>query len=161
MNIRDFSQSAKNELFGEKLQFRRLEEGDYDLGFLSVLSILTTVGTFTKEKWLEQYREISSNPCIQVWVIHDTSTNQIIGTATLLIEPKFIHDCGRVAHIEDVVLSKSTHGTGLGKKIVTFLAEQAKIRGCYKVILDCTKETIGFYEKCGFTVKNTQMGLYF
>jgi glucosamine-phosphate N-acetyltransferase len=161
MNIRDFSSFAKNELFGEKLHIRRLEEGDYHLGFLSVLSILTTVGTVTEEKWLEQYRDISSNPCIEIWVIHDTGINEIVGTATLLIEPKFIHECGRVGHIEDLVLSKRTHGTGLGKKIVTFLAEQAKLRGCYKVILDCTKETIGFYEKCGFTVKNTQMGLYF
>ena len=143
------------------MNIRTLEEGDYDLGYLSVLSGLTTVGTITKEKWTERYREISSNPCIEIWVIHDTGINQIVGTATLLVEPKFIHECGTVAHIEDVVLSKSTHGTGLGKKIVTFLSEKAKIRGCYKVILDCTQQTIGFYEKCGFILKGTQMAIYF
>ena len=161
MNIQDFSSFDKKESFRENLQIRKLQEDDYDLGYLNVLSGLTVVGAITKEKWTERYREISSNSCIEIWVIHDTSINQIIGTATLLIEPKFIHECGTVGHIEDLVLSKSTHGTGLGKKIVTFLAEQAKIRGCYKVILDCTQQTIGFYEKCGFTVKNTQMALYF
>ena len=143
------------------MNIRRLEEGDYELGFLSLLSVLTKVGTVSKEKWIEQYRIITSNPFIEIWVIHDTVKNQIVGTATLLVEPKFIHECGRVGHIEDVVLSKHTHGTGLGKKIVTFLAEQAKIRGCYKVILDCTQQTIGFYEKCGFIKKATQMAIYF
>jgi glucosamine-phosphate N-acetyltransferase len=143
------------------MNIRRLEEDDYYIGYLNVLSDLTKVGTISKEKWLERYIKISSNPFIEIWVIHDTVANEIVGTATLLVEPKFIHECGTVAHIEDLVLSKRTHGTGLGKKIVTFLAEQAKIRGCYKAILDCTKETIGFYEKCGFTVKNTQMALYF
>jgi glucosamine-phosphate N-acetyltransferase len=157
MNIR----SAKNESFGENLQIRKLEENDYDLGYLNLLTDLTTVGTVSKEKWSERYREISSNTFIEIWVIHDTVKNRIIGSATLLIEPKFIHECGRVGHIEDVVLSKNTHGTGLGKKIVTFLSDQAKIRGCYKVILDCTQQTIGFYEKCGFIKKETQMAIYF
>lgn len=143
------------------MNIRELETNDYELGYLNVLSDLTKVGTISKTEWLNQYRIISSNPFIQIWVIHDTVDNQIVGTATLLIEPKFIHNCGLVGHIEDVVLKKSTQGTGLGKQIVTFLAEKAKLRGCYKVILDCTKETIGFYEKCGFTVKNTQMAVYF
>ena len=33
------------------MNIRTLEEGDYDLGYLSVLSGLTNVGTITKEKW--------------------------------------------------------------------------------------------------------------
>lgn len=143
------------------MNIRELEITDYELGYLNVLSDLTKVGTISKTEWLNQYRIISSNPFIQIWVIHDTVDNQIVGTATLLLEPKFIHNCGLVGHIEDVVLKKSTQGTGLGKQIVTFLAEKAKLRGCYKVILDCTEQTIPFYEKCGFTVKDTQMAIYF
>jgi glucosamine-phosphate N-acetyltransferase len=143
------------------MNIRKLEQNDYDLGYLNVLSELTNVGTISKKDWLKRYNEIRNNSLIEIWVVHDTVRNKIVGTSTLLIEPKFIHECGLVGHIEDVVLSKSTQGTGLGKKIVTFLAEQAKVRGCYKVILDCTQGTIGFYEKCGFSVKNTQMALYF
>ena len=81
------------------MNIRRLEEGDYEIGFLSLLSVLTKVGTVRKEKWTEQYRIITSNPLIEIWVIHDTVKNQIIGTATLLIEPKFIHECGETAGI--------------------------------------------------------------
>lgn len=143
------------------MNIRKLEENDYDLGYLTVLSNLTKIGDISKQKWSEQYQEIISNPSIEIWVIQDTIKNEIVGTATLLIEPKFIHQCGRVGHIEDVVLAKQTHGTGLGKKIVTFLVDIAKQRGCYKVILDCSEQTAGFYEKCGFTTKGKQMGLYF
>ena len=31
---------------------------------------------------------------------------KVIGCATLLIEPKFIHECSNVGHIEDVVIDK-------------------------------------------------------
>lgn len=143
------------------MNIRKLEEHDYNLGYLNVLEDLTDVGRITKKDWLSQYKAIQSNPSIEIWVIHDTKLNKIVGTATLFIEPKFIHKCSSVGHIEDVVLTKSTHGTGLGKKIVTFLVDRAKLRGCYKVILDCDEPTIGFYEKCGFNVKDTQMALYF
>ena len=143
------------------MNIRRLEQADYDLGYLNVLSDLTTVGTITSKEWSERYREISSHPYIEIWVIHDTVRNEIVGTGSLLVEPKFIHHCGKVGHIEDIVVSKHTHGTGMGKKLVYFLAELAKIRGCYKVILDCTENTIEFYQKCGFMVKGTQMAVYF
>jgi glucosamine-phosphate N-acetyltransferase len=45
--------------------------------------------------------------------------------------------------------------------MVTFLLEKAKEEGCYKTILDCTEETVGFYQKCGMLVKGTQMALYY
>ena len=31
-----------------------------------------------------------------VTVIEDTATNKVIGSATLFMEQKFIHDCGKV-----------------------------------------------------------------
>jgi len=143
------------------MEIRQLEEGDYDLGYLDLLAGLTTVGAITKEEWANRFKQINTQSMVEIWVIEYSLTNQIIGTGTLLFEPKFIHECGLVAHIEDIVVSKNTHGTGMGKKIVTFLAERAKIRGCYKVILDSTQNTIGFYQKCGFIVKGTQMAVYF
>ena len=122
------------------MNIRRLEEGDYEIGFLSLLSVLTKVGTVRKEKWTEQYRIITSNPLIEIWVIHDTVKNQIIGTATLLIEPKFIHECGRVGHIEDVVVQKNIHGGGFGKKIIiyfilTIITNSTGTYHCFYVML--------------------------
>jgi glucosamine-phosphate N-acetyltransferase len=39
--------------------------------------------------------------------------------------------------------------------------ELAKERNCYKVILDCTKNISGFYEKIGFEKHGIQMSKYF
>ncbi|KAJ0941778.1 putative glucosamine-phosphate N-acetyltransferase [Helianthus annuus] len=48
----------------------------------------------------------------------------------------------------------------LGKKVVGFLVDHARLTGCYKVILDLVRIT-EFYEKCGFKQKEIQMVKYF
>ena len=58
---------------------------------------------------------------IKVLKIKDTQ--KIIGTFTILKETKLIHNFGKVAHIEDVVIDKSMRNLGLGH----FLINQAKI----------------------------------
>ena len=79
----------------------------------------------------------------------------------MFIEKKFIRNCGKVGHIEDVVVDSNARGMQLGKKIVGFLADHARSVGCYKVILDCSVENRTFYEKCGFKQKEIQMVKYF
>ena len=89
--------------------------------------------------------------------------NKIVGMITLLHEQKLIHNMGRVGHIEDVVVSSSCRGHGLGKMLVNRCIEYAKKQGCYKCILDCSEENVPFYKKCnsGFEVKGVQMALYY
>jgi glucosamine-phosphate N-acetyltransferase len=41
------------------------------------------------------------------------------------------------------------------------LSAVAKEIGCYKVILDCSPENEGFYQKCGYEKAGTEMSLYF
>ena len=48
----------------------------------------------------------------------DTSTSRIVGTATAAVERKFIHSCGKVAHIEDVVVDSTYRGKKLGQRSV-------------------------------------------
>jgi len=74
----------------------------------------------------------------------------IMGTATLYILEKLIHTGGKVGIIEDVAIHENSRGLGIGKKIIDHLVEHAKTNNCYKVILSCSKENVGFYEKCGF-----------
>ena len=40
--------------------------------------------------------------------------------------------------------------TRIGEKIMNYLIEISKKRGCYKTILDCTDDVKPFYEKLGF-----------
>ena len=83
--------------------------------------------------------------------------DKIVGSTTLLIEQKFIHDGGLVGHIEDVVVRKDYEGKGIGMKIVMSLLEVAKERKCYKTILDCKDDVKQFYERIGFKHESSGM----
>jgi glucosamine-phosphate N-acetyltransferase len=55
-----------------------------------------------------------------------------------------------VGHIEDVVVDKKFQGKKIGEKIIRYLLDFAKSKGCYKTILDCVDDVKPFYEKLGF-----------
>ena len=86
---------------------------------------------------------------------------KIVGMATCFIEDKLIHNFGKVGHIEDVIVDKKIRKCGIGKKIINACIDHAKNNNCYKIILDCLKHNIGFYEKCGFENKGCFMSIYF
>jgi glucosamine-phosphate N-acetyltransferase len=141
------------------MTLRLLEQNDYSLGYLELLEQLTDVGKISIDEWNNRYNEINNNPCIQIWVM--VENHSIIASGTIILEPKFIHNNGRVAHIEDVVVDKHKHGLGIGKKLLEALVNVSKNIGCYKVILNCSNKNIGFYEKLGFVQKEIQMAHYF
>jgi len=137
------------------IPIRELQENDLFSGFLESLDSLRKVSDINKEKAKLIFNEINSNPhhTINVAVIND----KIVGSATLLIEKKFIHDGGLVGHIEDVVVSKDYQHKTIGTKLVRSLLEHAKKNGCYKTILDCSEDLIPFYEKIGFKKHSSSM----
>lgn len=94
-------------------------------------------------------------------VAEDPTSGTIVGTATLLIEYKFIRGAGKIGHIEDVVVDAAARGQRLGAKLVEKLTERAKAAGAYKIILDCSESNVAFYEKIGLTKKDVQMVQYF
>jgi glucosamine-phosphate N-acetyltransferase len=75
---------------------------------------------------------------------------QVVGTATLYILEKLIHDGGKVGLIEDVAVGEEARGLGVGKHLIDQLVDYAKSSNCYKVILSCSESNVGFYEKCDF-----------
>lgn len=133
---------------------RKLEKEDFQKGFLNSLDTLREASNITNEKALEIFNLIQSNPnhIIVVAEIND----RIVGSTTLLIEPKFIHQGGFVGHIEDVVVSKEFQGNQIGEKIVKYALEFAKKHNCYKTILNCSDEVKQFYEKIGFKYHSNQ-----
>lgn len=76
--------------------------------------------------------------------------NKIIGTGKLLIEDKIIHNFGKVAHIEDIVIDTKYRGLGLAKNLMNKLIDISKKHNCYKIILDASNDIKPFYEKLGF-----------
>ncbi len=127
---------------------RELRKEDLWNGFLATLDSLRQTSDIERNKAEEIFEKISSNPD-HVIVVAELD-GKIVGTTTLLIEIKFIHSGGLVGHIEDVVVDKNFQGQRIGEKIMKYLLEFAKNRGCYKTILDCTDDVKPFYEKLGF-----------
>lgn len=144
------------------LDVRRLEISDKSKGFIELLQQLSICDSVSDEEYEERFRELSSQGDDHViCVIEDNHSGKIIGTGSVFIEKKFLRNCGKVGHIEDVVVDTNARGMNLGKKIIKFLSDHARSMGCYKVILDCSVENRSFYEKCGFKQKEIQMVMYF
>tara|TARA_B110000014_G_scaffold128197_1_gene88360 strand:- start:150 stop:584 length:435 start_codon:yes stop_codon:yes gene_type:complete len=137
------------------IKIREIIETDIESGFLETLDSLRKTSDLDKKIGKDILRKIISNPD---HIIHVAEENgKIIGSTTLFVEQKFIHNGGRVGHIEDVVVSKEYEGRGIGIKLVSSLLEKAKMMKCYKTILDCKDELIPFYERIGFKQESTQM----
>ena len=82
---------------------------------------------------------------------------EIVGTATLHIQKKFIRNGGTAGLIEDVVVREKMRGRGIGQKMVSVLIDKAKLLDCYKVILSCFPERINFYKRSGFSNESITM----
>ena len=127
---------------------REIEEDDLEKGFFETLDFLRNTSSIDKNKAKEILKKIKQNPNHIIYVAIDDK--KVIGSTTLLIEQKFIHDGGLVGHIEDVVVRKDYEGKGIGIKLVTSMLERAKEKNCYKTILDCKDDVKQFYERIGF-----------
>ena len=127
---------------------RKLQKEDLWNGFLYTLDSLRQASNTDKKKAEKIFDKINSNSdhIVVVAIIK----GRIVGSTTLLIETKFIHNGGKVGHIEDVVIDKEYQKKGIGEKIILYLLRYAKDQGCYKTILDCADEVKPFYEKLGF-----------
>ncbi len=130
------------------IRIRKLQRRDFYNGFLLSLDSLRKSSHIKTKKANIIFDKISKNPDHIIYVA--THNGKIIGATTLLIEQKFIHDGGKVGHIEDVVVRKEYQGKGVGKKLVNALLKYAEKKGCYKTILDCSDDLIPFYENLGF-----------
>ena len=131
-----------------EITIRKLTEDDLFNGFLVSLDSLRQASNLDAQKANQILKKIESNPNHIIFVA--VLDGKVVGSTTLLIEPKFIHDGGLVGHIEDVVVSKDFQKKGIGEKLILAILDYAKNAGCYKTILDCTDEVKPFYEKIGF-----------
>lgn len=143
------------------LKLRELEAGDNDKGFLDLLAQLTVVGEISQQQFKDRFQLLQSKqPDYYIVVLEDVDKQRVVASATLLIEYKILRHCGKVGHIEDVVVNDGYRGQKLGQRVIAALMAHAQSQGCYKVILDCSDSNVPFYEKCGFMRKEVQMAMY-
>jgi glucosamine-phosphate N-acetyltransferase len=138
-----------------KNEIRSIQIRDYHKNYVELLNQLSQT-SFTYDQF-ENF--IGNNNNIIIKVIE--KNNKIIATGTLVVENKLIHNISKAGHIEDIIIDKDHRGMGYGLKIILHLMNLGKEVGCYKVILNCKDELVGFYDKCGLQRKGSQMIKYF
>jgi ribosomal protein S18 acetylase RimI-like enzyme len=152
------------------MEFLTLEElslrfpiEDVKSQYLSLLSFLSETPMISNDEFKTHMNKITRMGVVWVCIKNQdeknqdeknqdekTETNfQIIGTGTLLFEPKLSHGCKYVGHIEDIVVHPDFRCLNIASTILDKLKEFAQPY-CYKVILECKEELKDFYEKNGF-----------
>lgn len=137
------------------VKIREIEKRDLENGFLESLDSLRRTSDLDAKKAEKVFENIKSNQHHKIFVA--IIDEKVVGSTTLFIEPKFIHQGGLVGHIEDVVVTKEFQGKGIGEKLIKASLDFAKNNGCYKTILDCSDDVIPFYEKIGFKKHSNSM----
>lgn len=141
----------------DNYELRLIGKCDYKSQYFSLLRQLTSCNEerITK-KVFEDFID-SLHEKHQIWLIIEKVSQKIVGTGTLFIEQKIIHDMGKVGHIEDIVIDSMCRGVGLGEMLIRHLKNICLNAGCYKVILDCSDDRMTFYQRCGFGKKGIMM----
>ena len=140
-----------------RIQIKELEKDDLIDSFFDTLSNLTEIGkdVYNKEFSRKVFEEIRKSSNIKIFVA--IKDRDIVGSITSIIEQKFIHNGGKICHIEDVVTRKGFENLGIGSALVKTILELARQEKCYKVILNCAEDNSNFYEKLGFYKHDTGM----
>jgi glucosamine-phosphate N-acetyltransferase len=128
------------------ITIRLMDATDLERGFLEALAALKPI-ELTQQQAIDVYRHRLKTR-IHTYVAE--MSGRIAGTASVIIEPKFIHAGGVVGHIEDVAVHPEFQKHGIGRALVAHLLDVCRREKCYKVILDCAEAVIPFYEKLGF-----------
>lgn len=134
---------------------RKLSHYDYEKYLNLISQFRPTI--FTLEEYTNTLNKIENNSTI--WVVE--FNNQLIGTATIIYEYKFIYNIVKSAHIEDVCIDQKFRNNGIGKLLIDYLVNEALHNKCYKIILDCNENLEKFYKKSGFEKNGIQMSKYF
>lgn len=118
-------------------------------GLIPLLNQLSPT-TLSHDKAIEIIKrlQVSNKTCL-VFVDSDNKY-KAVATGSVILEEKLIHNGGKVAHVEDVVVDEQYRGRGIGAIVMDRLEYVAKQHQCYKIILNCSQENEEFYSKLGY-----------
>jgi glucosamine-phosphate N-acetyltransferase len=128
------------------VQIRALEAADFGRGVLDALGSLAPVD-LTPDEATAIWRQRSA---AGIHTIVAAIDGQVVGTASLIVEKKYIHRGGLVGHIEDVAVHSDHWRKGIGTALVEHLTRLASALHCYKVILNCHDHLVPFYSRIGY-----------
>jgi glucosamine-phosphate N-acetyltransferase len=133
---------------------------DIKYQYLILLSFLTEVQSMQTDEFIKKVEEIFKIGKIIVCHTKDKQKKPwIVGSGTLMLEPKIIRGGMYSGHVEDVVVHSLYRSHGIASQNLLQLSFIADHK-CYKVTLDCTTDLQKFYEKNEYHVHGTQMVRY-
>ena len=65
-----------------------------------------------------------------------------------------VHDCGFRAYLSELVVDPSMQGKGMATQLLKRVEKELKKRKCKTLIADVWKESLGFYERQGWSKPN-------
>lgn len=142
------------------LLIRELCLADYAHNFLACLAGLTTVGAVSRDTF-EAHLNRRTAMGVYTAVVVEKATQAVVGTASLITVPVFIHGASCKGFIEDVVVDEAYRGCGVGRMLINHIVAEGRRRGCYKLVLSCKRDNVVFYEKSGFKEEETSMAMRF
>jgi glucosamine-phosphate N-acetyltransferase len=116
-------------------------------GFVECLEALSTVGKIPLAEAREIYRWRLSHGCYTYVAVDD---DEIVGTATLILERKFLHGGGWAGRVEEVAVRRDRQHQGIGTILMQHINQKAQELRCYKVVLCCTEANVPFYQRTGY-----------
>jgi len=129
--------------------------------YLSLLSELTKTNDISDELFELNLKKINSIGKIIIgYVNNNNNIIELIGTGTIILEPKIIRSGMNVGHIEDIIVKSTWRGKKISQSILDKLTSFAIESNCYKVILDCVDSICPVYKSNGFEIKGIQMAKY-
>ncbi|EMR72507.1 putative glucosamine 6-phosphate acetyltransferase protein [Eutypa lata UCREL1] len=144
---------------------RPLVRDDHARGFYECLKVLTWVGGDgdgqpSAAEFRTRFDEMAAAAGTYYFLVIEWE-GRVVGTGELVVEKKFIHNHGKVAHVEEIAVAREHQGKGLGLAMMRALESVAVAVGCYKSILNCGPRNEPFYAKCGFENSGIEMSQYF
>jgi glucosamine-phosphate N-acetyltransferase len=106
-----------------------------------------------------EYEDIFNHITKNGTIIVAEMNGQLIGSITVLIEQKFIHNSSKYAHIEDVFVSEHIRNKKVGKNLVEKSIDFCRQQDIMKISLNCAQDLSKFYSVCGFEQRQINMSM--
>ena len=131
----------------------------YAYGVMKCLEVFGSINLTSQEANSILDSKIDNGHLVAIVV----ENNQVVSTATLLLEKKLIHggDCAYtdtthslIGHLEDVSTLPDCRKQGHARNIIDFLEQKAKELGCYKILADVSIDNFNnFYNGLEYKVQ--------
>jgi GNAT superfamily N-acetyltransferase len=112
------------------------------------------------ESYIKAFREVEADPNNELIVAE--LDGDVVGTLQLTFTPSISFQGGRRCTVESVRVDKKYRGQGIGREMMLWAIERAKVKGCVSMQLTTNSDRTDahrFYSNLGFSASHVGMKL--